>query len=404
MQVEASQRAILHALDRLNLIGELQNDDYQLDRAKVRRFFQRASVQQIAQQAQALLQQGASIEQVAEQIVSDWGVFLMDAVQVAAGDGVYWGDGYEGVRGMHKIVSETNKEDGQRRIGFTRIPIDLVSPSQRLEVERYLYTVQNKTREDVEARLRSIAEGFGGKDIEFLLNMMKASRNVEYYSVIIPHHSQPLAKLLRLYDTLGLEDAAWVRNCPIGFLYDVVDPITIPCRGKGFVLREKTRGYFHGDWIIQHITGIIRDVWKNLGYWTYGEITEFLLFAKPLPLYVGYAIINFSSISLYTTSSRSVKLSLIPCLSAETVEQIYKQVVPRAEPRTWALMHEAHDEFTYAIVDQDSPSLSKKALKRLLAYWNRHAPPEWRYTSQHAEKVFRKALRNARRAIDGAKE
>jgi hypothetical protein len=471
MQGEASKRAIIHALKLLKLSGELYGDDYRLDPARVRRFFQRESVQQIQREAEALLQQGVSIEQAARAVADRYGVFLKDACQIAAGD---WG-GMDFIeqrganRRMYEKTGDPQKTQGVKT--SIRIPADWLPEAARREAERYLSYLQSKTRASVDAYLNALARYFGGSEndgVEFLLERLKASPCVRYYQgreeiflrsydelrvwkqrnksnragfkpslftwceVVIPDTS--VADLAASHFCVAVDRLSLIanRSNPDGFFYGKVDTRDLfSYDGAVFIASEKSCKMCEGCTIMSGIMSLLWDVWYSLKYWTRYETDAFVLLGTPLPSYIGFARCIRPSSDAPTClfseqfnrdiervglllSGAELELQIIPRFSAESVAAIYKRLVPQVEARGWALRAHASSAIYDAAIEagkrngsyvQDwNAPLSKSAIQSLLTDWNTHAPPEWRYTSPNAEKVFRKALRNARRAIDGIGE
>ncbi|MCS7300874.1 MAG: hypothetical protein NZ556_04890 [Fimbriimonadales bacterium] len=369
MQAEAYQ-VILRALQRLNLIGELQDDDYRLDRAKLNRLFERASVRKILCEASALLEQGAPVEQATEQIAQEWGAFLMDAVMLAAGDLSYWDDSDESDKQVS--TERVPKRRGKERVirdeyMLYRIPLDWLPEPQRREAERYLQYMQSKLRKTADSYLNAFARTIDGNidnGREYILQILHSSACVEYDS-----------------DTKRFLFAGGECNeCAACRVLQAID--TLVCSFQD----------------------------QRVLYWTHEEIKRFILLDIPLPANVGVVVVT-TSVSVidpnvidtdgwafkFDWNLAQIRLYLIPIVSPEGISEIYRRLVPYS-PRALALHHHAPQH------NRDCRRRIASDIGRMLAEWNRHAPPEWRYTSQHAEKVFRKALRNACRAIDGAGE
>lgn len=88
-------------------------------------------------------------------------------------------------------------------------------------------------------------------------------------------------------------------------------------------------------------------------------------------------------------------LRLLPFLSAQSAAAIWSRYVPQADARTYALhLHMSPDE-----PGKQSGRLRRGELRAALERWNRIAPAEWTYTSEHAHEVFCRAVKNAQERL-----
>lgn len=208
-----------------------------------------------------------------------------------------------------------------------------------------------------------------------------------------------------------------------------------------------------GCFVIHHLLNLLNSLADSLKVFSYREVCQFALQATSLPSYVGYAAIRHGFINTYgvfdspfalnpvefykptlhndaltqrlrmlfekdyptTFTLPTTSLTLLPFIGSESVATILRQVAPPVKAREWAVRLHADTEIrrvamlpvitpgVYTLIDWHA-RLPAGSIERLLADWNTHAPDGWKFTSRSAQVDFRRALRNARRAIDGAKE
>ena len=151
----------------------------------------------------------------------------------------------------------------------------------------------------------------------------------------------------------------------------------------------------HSVWVVERLIhhGCIHEL---DGFWDVKAVSDFLLIGKPLPRKAG----NYT---LYLPTEKrppSLELNLFPCLSVLSIERVIKQIQPqRVEPRSLAV-YEYGMHWNLPL----SGRARKGQLTTALRFWNRHAPEEWRYEHPQAAEVFRRAFRNAYRALHGQGE
>jgi len=151
----------------------------------------------------------------------------------------------------------------------------------------------------------------------------------------------------------------------------------------------------HSVWSVEMLIhhGCIREL---DGFWDVKAVSDFLLIGKPLPRKAG----NYT---LYLPKEKrppSLELNLFPCLSGLSIERIIKQIQPqRVEPRSLAL-YECGIHWNLP----PSERAQKGQVATVLQFWNRHAPAEWCYEHPRAAAVFRRAFRNAYRALHRQEE
>lgn len=127
------------------------------------------------------------------------------------------------------------------------------------------------------------------------------------------------------------------------------------------------------------------------GFWDLKAVSDFLLIGTPLPRKAG----NYTVYLPEEERPPSLELNLFPCLSALSVERIYKHIQPqRVEPRSLAV-YECGMHFRLPM----SARAQKGRVATALQFWNQHAPEGWHYEHSQAAEVFRRTLSRAYRAL-----